>query len=117
MILVENMVELCVAGKIKANNGFKPCTFGEIEKMMHDKLSGCGIKAPPHIESRLKYLKNKYNAINEMLEYGSGFAWDEEKKVVICEKNTIYDGWVKVNSCKFFLFFLNKICYLFFFFL
>ncbi|KAK1258393.1 hypothetical protein QJS04_geneDACA006994 [Acorus gramineus] len=94
LILVENMVELCVAGKIKADNGFKPGTFGEIEKMMHDKLPGCGIKAHPHIESRLKYLKNKYNAINEMLEHGSGFAWDEDKKMVICEK-TIYDGWVK----------------------
>ncbi|KAK1257631.1 hypothetical protein QJS04_geneDACA024285 [Acorus gramineus] len=97
LILVENMVELCVAGKIKADNGFKPGTFGEIEKMMHDKLPGCGIKAHPHIESRLKYLKNKYNAINEMLEHGSGFAWDEAKKMVICEK-TIYDGWVKSHK-------------------
>ncbi|KAK1287821.1 hypothetical protein QJS10_CPB19g00357 [Acorus calamus] len=29
-----------------------------------------------------------------MQEYGTGFAWDEEKKMVIFEK-TIYNGWVK----------------------
>lgn len=53
------------------------------------------MKASPHIESRLKTLKQKFNALNEMLSL-SGFVWNEEKMMLVCEKS-VYDEWLKVT--------------------
>lgn len=94
--LVEAMVELCVSGTMKSDNGFKPGTFVQIEKLLEQKLPGSGIKASPHIESRVKTLKKQYNAISDMIVTSSGFSWNDEKKMIICEKD-LYDGWVKVS--------------------
>ncbi|KAK9272237.1 hypothetical protein L1049_002608 [Liquidambar formosana] len=92
-ILVEIMLDLVVSGKIKCDNGFKPGAYLQIEKLLEEKLSGCGLQATPHIESRVKTLKSKYNNIQEMLG-GSGFGWDAARKMSICEREA-YDLWVK----------------------
>lgn len=95
--LIEVLIELSIAGKIRCDNGFKPGTFKEVETKLEQKLPGCGLKAQPHIESRLKLLKTKYGAISDMLNGGSGaFAWNEESKMIISEKK-IYEDWCKVN--------------------
>ncbi|KAB2607171.1 ATPase WRNIP1 [Pyrus ussuriensis x Pyrus communis] len=49
--------------------------------MMEAKLPGCGLKAFPHIESRIKMLKAKYFALTELLAL-SGFEWNEEKMML-----------------------------------
>ena len=104
--LVEAMVELCVSGTMKSDNGFKPGTFVQIEKLLEEKLPGSGIKASPHIESRVKTLKKQYNAISDMIVTSSGFSWNDEKKMIVCEKE-LYDGWVKVSSFLKFCFVLS----------
>ncbi|KAL6323612.1 hypothetical protein AAG906_039205 [Vitis piasezkii] len=77
--LVECLVELCV---------------WEVEKMLEEKLPNSGLKASPHIESRVKTLKKQFNAIMDMLTHGSGFSWDNEKKMVLCDQD-VFEGWVK----------------------
>ncbi|KAK1570953.1 hypothetical protein Q3G72_009570 [Acer saccharum] len=61
--------------------------------MMEAKLPNCGLKASPHIESRVKILKAKYCALHELLSQ-SGFGWNDEHMMLMCEKN-VYDKWVK----------------------
>ncbi|KAK3221144.1 hypothetical protein Dsin_015114 [Dipteronia sinensis] len=63
--------------------------------MMSDKIPGCGLRAQPHIDSRIKLLKKQYHAISEMLgPSASGFEWNDELKCVVVEKN-VFDEWVK----------------------
>ncbi|KAJ9693086.1 hypothetical protein PVL29_011998 [Vitis rotundifolia] len=92
--LVECLVELCVLGKVKCDNGFKPGAFLQVEKMLEEKLPNSGLKASPHIESRVKTLKKQFNAIMDMLTHGSGFSWDNAKKMVLCDQD-VFEGWVK----------------------
>ena len=61
--LVECLLEVLGDVKWKADNGFKPGFIVKLEELMEKKLSGCGIKESPHIESRYKILGRKYWAI------------------------------------------------------
>lgn len=96
--LVECLLHIANSGKWKANNGtFKPGYLQHLEKLMHEKIPRCGLKAQPHIDSRIKILKKQYHAISEMLGHSaSGFEWNEEEKCVVVDKN-VYDEWVKVS--------------------
>ncbi|KAK1555261.1 hypothetical protein Q3G72_024090 [Acer saccharum] len=47
--------------------------------MMEAKLPNCGLKASPHIESRVKTLKAKYCALHELLSQSN--AADDEKEL------------------------------------
>ena len=72
--LVECLLELAGDVKWKADNGFKPSFTTKLEELMEKKLSGCGIKASPHIESRYKTLRRQHRAIANMLgPNASGF--------------------------------------------
>ena len=102
--LVECLLELAGNVKWKADNGFKPGFTTKLEELMEKKLSGCGIKASPHIESRYKTLRRQYWAIADMLgPNASGFGWNDNEKMVVVEK-IFFEDWVKVIL--FFFFFL-----------
>ena len=77
--LVECLVELCVLGKVKCDNGFKLKAFLQLEKMLEEKLPNSRLKASPHIELRVKNLKKQFNAIRDMLTHGSRFSWDSKE--------------------------------------
>lgn len=81
----------------KANNGtFRAGYLQQLEKMIETKLPGCGLRAQPHIESRVKILKRQYFALVEMLgSSASGFGWNDKDKCIVCD-NQIFAEWVKV---------------------
>ena len=55
-VLVECLQELFTDPIWKGEGGFKNGYMNKLEKMIEEKLPGCGLKATPHIESRIKYL-------------------------------------------------------------
>ncbi|XP_061351122.1 uncharacterized protein LOC133296192 [Gastrolobium bilobum] len=64
--------------------------------MMHRKIPGCSLRASPHITSRVKLLKKQYTAIAAMVgtNGGSGFGWNDAKKMIDVERE-IFDDSVK----------------------
>ncbi|KAK1566721.1 hypothetical protein Q3G72_003358 [Acer saccharum] len=86
--LIETLLELNNDGRFKAEESFKPGHLKELEKKLHEKLSGCDLLAKPHIESRMKTLKKNFQIVHDMLTglNCSGFGWDTERKTVTVEK-------------------------------
>ncbi|KAI9121874.1 hypothetical protein K1719_007264 [Acacia pycnantha] len=67
--------------------------------MMEEKLPGCGIKACPHITSRIKTLKKLWQTAYDMV-YGtntSGFGWDPDTKCVTADKE-VWDEYINAHS-------------------
>ena len=96
-MLVECLVELRTNGKFLADNGFRPGYLLTLESMMNQKAPGCGLRGIPHIQSRIKTLKQSWQIVYDML-YGSntsGFGWDPERKVVTAE-TTVWEEYLKV---------------------
>ncbi|CAL5360074.1 unnamed protein product [Camellia sinensis] len=83
-------------GNHKADNDFKSGFLGVLEGVLHEKLPGCGIKAKPHIESRVKTLKRDTGTVFDMVNRVgcSGFGWDSNTNMVVAEKQ-VWDGYVQ----------------------
>ncbi|KAI9126568.1 hypothetical protein K1719_002164 [Acacia pycnantha] len=66
--------------------------------MMEEKLPGYGIKACPHITSRIKTLKRLWQAAYDMVyeTNTSGFGWDPDTKCVTAEKE-VWDEYIKAH--------------------
>ncbi|PON69808.1 Myb/SANT-like domain containing protein [Parasponia andersonii] len=94
--LVECLLDITNSGKWKANNGtFKHGYLQQLEKLLNEKIPRCGLKAQPHIDSRIKILKKQFHAISEMLGHcGGRFEWNAEDKCIVADKN-VYEEWVK----------------------
>ncbi|XVF75085.1 hypothetical protein PTKIN_Ptkin13bG0159900 [Pterospermum kingtungense] len=58
VVLMSCMVDLRNIGSNNANTGFKTGYLLELERMLARKLPNANIKSKPHIESRIKTLKN-----------------------------------------------------------
>ncbi|XP_061336959.1 uncharacterized protein LOC133284024 [Gastrolobium bilobum] len=93
-VLVECLSDLGLCWK--GDNDFKAGYSNVVEKMMHNKIPGCNLRASPHITSRVKLLKKQYNAIAEMVGHNgeSGFGWNDTKKMIDVERQ-IFDDWAK----------------------
>ena len=87
--------------------GFEPGYLNELEKLLVPKLLNSGLKAKPHIESRIKTLKHDWIIVYDII-YGSntsGFGWDSERKLVVTE----LEVWIAYLEVKFIIFaFLYK---------
>jgi hypothetical protein len=94
--LVKALCEVSLDPRFRVQGGgFKNCYSQGIESLLAQRLPGRGIKASPHVDSRLKVLKRKFYSIKDMLA-SPGFSWDGSKKVVRCEKER-YDEYCKVS--------------------
>jgi hypothetical protein len=94
--LVKALCEVSLDPKFRVQGGgFKNCYSQGIESLLAQRLPGRGIKASPHVDSRLKVLKRKYYSIKDMLA-SPGFSWDGSRKVIRCEKDR-YDEYCKVS--------------------
>ncbi|KAK1431778.1 hypothetical protein QVD17_08418 [Tagetes erecta] len=77
--LVAAMLDVLNSGSnYKSDNGFKPGFYNAVEQQLGKTLSKAGIKAKPHIESRIKTMKSDWSAVHDMLAWNntSGFGWD-----------------------------------------
>ncbi|KAK9279706.1 hypothetical protein L1049_013386 [Liquidambar formosana] len=81
-------------GTWKCDTGFKSDYLLQLEKMLAQTILGFGLKACPHIESRVKTLKKQTIAIADMFTIGSDFSWNEQDTMVQAEK-AVFDLWVK----------------------
>uniref|UniRef100_A0A803LZ68 Myb/SANT-like domain-containing protein n=1 Tax=Chenopodium quinoa TaxID=63459 RepID=A0A803LZ68_CHEQI len=95
-VLIKYLHELSLDPKWKSESGFKSGYMNKLEEMIKYVLPNCGLKADPHIESRIKHWTEKYSAMAEMLS-ASGFGWDSDKKMLQVEK-TVFDEWAKAHK-------------------
>ncbi|KAI8551836.1 hypothetical protein RHMOL_Rhmol06G0217800 [Rhododendron molle] len=65
--------------KWRAENGFKPGFFTVLEKEMEKVMPESKIKASPHIDSKVKYWRQTYAKITDILKL-SGFGWNHVNK-------------------------------------
>ncbi|KAG6508806.1 hypothetical protein ZIOFF_034188 [Zingiber officinale] len=95
--LIEALMQLNNAGDLRNKNekGFRPGHGLKLQQMLEVSLPGYGIKAKPHIESRLRTFQKLHNIVHDML-YGvgsSGFGWDSGKKLlwlrILCGMNIL----------------------------
>ncbi|XP_074289415.1 uncharacterized protein LOC141614549 [Silene latifolia] len=95
-LLVDLLLALHVEGKWKAEGGFKSGYLVHLEKLILEKMPDAGLKAT-NIESRLGYLRKRFNALLEIKQKGSGFGWDDSLKMVTGDRK-IFDEWCKSHK-------------------
>ncbi|KAF7839678.1 protein ALP1-like [Senna tora] len=78
-MLVQSVMELFDARQFEKKDSNK-----KLQQKMAEKCSGCGIKANPHIQSRLKTMKVNWSAVYELAN-ASGFGWDPVLKCVYAD--------------------------------
>ncbi|OWM80610.1 hypothetical protein CDL15_Pgr006640 [Punica granatum] len=96
-VLISCMIDLRNMGTHNADTGFKSGYLLELEKMLLEKLPNCGIKARPHIESRLKTLKREWAIVYDMMLNTSGFGWDSTRKMVTAEDD-VWETYVATHE-------------------
>ncbi|KAL8476256.1 hypothetical protein ACS0TY_028792 [Phlomoides rotata] len=86
--LIEALLDMINFGAYKANNGFKPGHLNYVEEKLKVSLPNSGLKAKPHIESRIKTLKKDFHIVYDMLNGSntSGLEWIQLKNVLL-QKN------------------------------
>ena len=83
----------------KADNRFKHGFLQAVKEALSKLLPNTGIKAKPHIESRMKTMKKDWIIIYDMMNnYTSGFGtftWDYDKVCVITASN-VWESYLQV---------------------
>ena len=92
--LVECLVQMKTDG-----TGFNKGYYKDLEEMLKEKLPNCGLKANPHIMSRIRTMKKQWQLQYDMVQNKNtyGFGWDPEKKCVIAEDH-VWDEYIKVMT-------------------
>jgi hypothetical protein len=80
----------------KVDTGHKSGYMTHIEKELAKRFPNADIKAEPHIQSQVKKLKKMLSYILDIQQSGSGFGWDDERKMVFGDQD-IFNGWAKVQ--------------------
>ncbi|KAK9705671.1 hypothetical protein RND81_07G075100 [Saponaria officinalis] len=89
--LIDCLLELSGDQQWKGEGGFKNGYLNQLELMLNTKFPGCGLKAVPHIESKYKWVKDKYAVVSERVSRTSGFQWDDQTKMIKCERQAYED--------------------------
>ncbi|KAJ8768155.1 hypothetical protein K2173_021095 [Erythroxylum novogranatense] len=97
VVLVSCMVNLHNVETYNADTGFKAGYLNELERMVATKLPNSNLKARPHIESRIKTLKEEWSIIYDMVKKDtSGFGWDSERKMVTAEDH-VWNSYLSIS--------------------
>ncbi|KAL3507347.1 hypothetical protein ACH5RR_032729 [Cinchona calisaya] len=94
-VLVEALKELSYDPLWKTDGGFKQNFMFELHNIIASKIPNFTKQVNPHMESKVKWLKSRYYAINNMLRQ-SGCKWNAGEKMISCERQW-YDNWVKMH--------------------
>ncbi|TVU40031.1 hypothetical protein EJB05_13477, partial [Eragrostis curvula] len=94
--LVDILLEMTESGW-KADTGHKSGYMTYIEKELAKKFPNANIKADPHVMSQVKKLKKLLSYVLDIQSNGSGFGWDDERKMVAGDKE-LFDGWAKSQN-------------------
>lgn len=95
-VLIDILYEMNDSGW-KVDTGHKSCYLLYIEKELAKRLPNCDIKADSHIQSKVKTLKKLLSYILDIQQFGSGFGWDDEKKMVVGGRDQFMD-WAKSSA-------------------
>ena len=100
--LIEAILDLHNTGKYTSQGGFKSGFFTAVERILSVTLPDSGLKAEPHIKSRVKTLKQNFAIVHDMLcgPNTSGFGYDDTTKCVVAER-AVWDAYLQVNECSF----------------
>ncbi|XP_028097428.1 uncharacterized protein LOC114297232 [Camellia sinensis] len=52
------------------------------------------LRASPHIDSKIKFWRKQYNALQDMLNM-SGFGWNDEQKMVLVDSDDVWKNYVR----------------------
>ncbi|CAN1286618.1 hypothetical protein LINPERPRIM_LOCUS19362 [Linum perenne] len=96
--LIQCMVEMARDNHVE-NGSFKGGAYKELEKMMEVRSPGCGVQAHPHIKSKLKLIKQRFQAY-QLCWSQSGWGWDDIKKCPMVDRQ-LFTDFVKI--CYWFL--------------
>ncbi|TXG67170.1 hypothetical protein EZV62_008445 [Acer yangbiense] len=84
--------------KVPTNCGsFRVGTLKNIELRLATILPNCGLRATPHIESKLKTWKKQYGVIYDMINT-SGFGWNNVRKCVEVDSNEAWFSYVQAEG-------------------
>ncbi|KAK9137909.1 hypothetical protein Sjap_008503 [Stephania japonica] len=96
--LVNALYEMVINGGYKPDNGFKLGFLTHLEQAIRDVCPDSGIRAKPHIESRLKYLKTGRGIVNDMIQVikdgSSGFGFDSTSSMIIASDD-VWEDYLK----------------------
>nr|KAJ0186237.1 hypothetical protein LSAT_V11C900486660 [Lactuca sativa] len=95
--LIEALLELHVSRKYGgADNGFKPGYLKAVQQLLDVSLPNSGLKAEPHMKSRMKTWKNHFKIVYDMVDgtNTSGFGWDTDKCCVHTDAE-VWDEYIK----------------------
>lgn len=79
----------------KADTGHKCGYTSYVEKELAKRLPNAEIKADPHIQSKVKTMKKLLSYVLDIQQNGSGFGWDDDRKMVVGDKK-LFSDWAKV---------------------
>ncbi|KAL5789535.1 hypothetical protein ACOSQ2_004423 [Xanthoceras sorbifolium] len=90
-----SILDEIVASGARADCGsFKSGTLKNMETQLAIVLPNCGLKANPHIESKLKFWKKQYGVVYDMLNT-SGFGWNDVRKCVEVDSDEAWKSYVQ----------------------
>lgn len=87
--------DLIAKGHRHDNGTFKSGTLGHVENALHNLFPASGLKATPHIESKMKILKKQFRIVYDMVNK-TGFEWNDEKKYVMVDSEKTWKAYLQV---------------------
>ncbi|XP_060959626.1 uncharacterized protein LOC133030771 [Cannabis sativa] len=91
------VLESCVLRGYRCDGGFKAGTYPLIEKELRFKCPNSGLKASPHIESKIKIWKKQYSIVFDMLNV-SRFGWNEILKCIQVDSDEVWNAYVQSHK-------------------
>ncbi|KAL6227413.1 hypothetical protein ACLB2K_001371 [Fragaria x ananassa] len=92
--LLDILEELVAKGHRHENGTFKSGTLGQVENALHNLFPDSGLKANPHIESKMKLLKKHFRIVYGMVNK-PGFEWNDEKKCVMVDTDKTWKAYLQ----------------------